>query len=217
MATLTAGKVFRLAKRFVEASRGTAVILTGPFLCNSAGPVRFTHGPCGLQEQKQTAAPFDRPPDRRTNALILTTIRTTHPGPLRILELRTNATRGSDKSDQTAGEPPHRTHRDEYVTGKANETLQTMEDADETKLTNAPAKSPTCRPLQLPRANAQGDILLTRTYTPICDRDWFGIPLRPRSHTVHTPLARGLPFLARQKSTIPTTFQLLGTGAGGGC
>ena len=43
MTTQTAGRVFQLAKRFVKASRGTAIRLMAPLLRDSAGLVRFTH------------------------------------------------------------------------------------------------------------------------------------------------------------------------------
>ena len=143
MATLTAGGVFRLAKRFVEASRGTTVRLTSPFICISAGPVRFTHGPCGVQKLKQTAESIDRPPDRRTNDLILATIRMTDLEFREICEPRTNAMREPDKLDLTAGEPPHRTEiRTEHGTREAGETIQTTRDADEARRTNAPATPP---------------------------------------------------------------------------
>ena len=75
MTTLTAGRVFGLAKRFVGASRGTAIRFMCPLSSKSAGPVRyFSHVPCGLLKSEQTAMLDDWPPDRRdTHATASTT------------------------------------------------------------------------------------------------------------------------------------------------
>ena len=67
MTTLTAGRVFGLAKRFVGASEGMTVRFS-PLPSKSAGPVRFfSHVPCGLLKSEQTAMLDDWPPDRRAD------------------------------------------------------------------------------------------------------------------------------------------------------
>ena len=62
---MTAGRVFCLAKRFVGASRGTAVRLSVPPKASLRVRCDTTHVPCGLLKSEQTAMLNDRPPDER--------------------------------------------------------------------------------------------------------------------------------------------------------
>ena len=145
MLTPTTRGVFHLGRRLEWTWRGTAARHMALLTSVSPGPVRPTNGPLRALKTRPTAVPIDRPPDRQTNTLILAIIRTTFTGPPRTLELRTNATRGSDKPNQTAREPPHRTHSDKNVTMDADEreTMQTSTDADAAELPDASTNPPT--------------------------------------------------------------------------
>ena len=130
----------------------------------SPGPGRSTTVPLRVLKTNPTAVPIDRPPDRQTNILILAITRTAFTGPPRTIDLRTNATRGSDKPNQTAREPPHRAHSNNNATIDADvwERMQTSANID----TGAPPDASTNPPIH--ERNTPNECWCART--PCCPK-----------------------------------------------
>ena len=106
MWTPTTRGVFHLGRRLEWSWRGTAARHMAPLTSMSPGPGRSTTVPLRVLKTNPTAVPIDRPPDRQTNILILAITRTAFTGPPRTIDLRTNATWGSDKPNQVYHQMP---------------------------------------------------------------------------------------------------------------
>ena len=110
-----------MGKRLDRSWRGTATQHTARLTSISPGSDHDLIVPWGVLKTNPTAVPSERPPGRQTITLIMATLRTAVTEPLTNPDCRTCATRGSDKQNLSAREPPQRTNRDDNATTNAGE------------------------------------------------------------------------------------------------